>query len=53
MRYDNLSVLELRKLLDNKEITIEDLFNNSRELAIKLNGDYNNFVTINFSIFWL
>lgn len=46
MRYDNLSVLELRKLLDNKEITIEDLFNNSRELAIKLNGDYNNFVTI-------
>lgn len=46
MRYDNLSVLELRKLLDNKEITIEDLFNNSRELAMKLNGDYNNFVTI-------
>lgn len=46
MRYDNLSILELRKLLDNKEITIEDLFNNSRELAIKLNGDYNNFVTI-------
>lgn len=46
MRYDNLSVLELRKLLDNKEVTIEDLFNNSRELAIKLNGDYNNFVTI-------
>lgn len=46
MRYDNLSVLELRKLLDNKEITIEDLFNNSRELAIKLNEDYNNFVTI-------
>ena len=46
MRYDNLSVLELGKLLDNKEITIEDLFNNSRELAIKLNGDYNNFVTI-------
>ena len=46
MKYDNLSVLELRKLLDNKEVTTLELFNNSRKLAIKLNDDYNNFVTI-------
>lgn len=46
MKYDNLSVLELRKLLDNKEVTTLELFNNSRRLAMKLNGDYNNFVTI-------
>lgn len=46
MKYDNLSVLELRKLLDNKEVTTLELFNNSRRLAMKLNEDYNNFVTI-------
>ena len=46
MKYDNLSVLELRKLLDNKEVTTLELFNNSRKLAMKLNDDYNNFVTI-------
>ena len=46
MRYDNLSVLELRKLLDNKEVTTLELFNNSRRLAMKFNEDYNNFVTI-------
>lgn len=46
MRYDNLSVFELRKLLDNKEVTTLELFNNSRRLAMKLNEDYNNFVTI-------
>lgn len=46
MKYDNLSVLELRKLLDNKEVTTLELFNNSRKLAMKLNEDYNNFVTI-------
>lgn len=46
MKYDNLSVLELRKLLDNKEVTTLELFNNSRRLAMKLNDDYNNFVTI-------
>lgn len=46
MKYDNLSVLELRKLLDNKEVTALELFNNSRRLAMKLNEDYNNFVTI-------
>lgn len=46
MKYDNLSVLELRKLLDNKEVTTLELFNNSRKLAMQLNEDYNNFVTI-------
>lgn len=46
MRYDNLSVFELRKLLDNKEVTTLELFNNSRRLAMQLNEDYNNFVTI-------
>lgn len=46
MKYDNLSVLELRKLLDNKEVTTLELFNNSRKLAMKLNKGYNNFVTI-------
>lgn len=46
MKYDNLSVLELRKLLDNKEVTTLELFNNSRRLAMQLNEDYNNFVTI-------
>ncbi len=46
MKYDNLSVLELRKLLDNKEVTTLELFNNSKRLAMKLNEDYNNFVTI-------
>lgn len=46
MKYDNLSVFELRKLLDNKEVTTLELFNNSRRLAMKLNEDYNNFVTI-------
>lgn len=46
MKYDNLSVLELRKLLDNKEVTTLELFNNSRRLAMKFNEDYNNFVTI-------
>lgn len=46
MKYDNLSILELRKLLDNKEVTTLELFNNSRRLAMKLNDDYNNFVTI-------
>lgn len=46
MKYDNLSILELRKLLDNKEVTTLELFNNSRKLAMKLNDDYNNFVTI-------
>ena len=46
MKYDNLSVLELRKLLDNKKVTTLELFNNSRRLAMKLNEDYNNFVTI-------
>lgn len=46
MKYDNLSILELRKLLDNKKVTTLELFNNSRRLAMKLNEDYNNFVTI-------
>ena len=40
MKYDNLSVLELRKLLDNKEVTTLELFNNSTSsgCSIKFNS---------------
>ena len=37
---------ELRKKLDNKEITIEELFKKANEKAHKYQYEYNSFVTI-------
>ena len=37
---------ELRKKLDNKEITIEELFKKANEKAHKYQDEYNSFVTI-------
>ena len=40
------TIKELREKLDNKEVTSEDLFKKSNELAHKYQEDYNSFVTI-------
>ena len=40
------SILELRKKLDNGNVTNEELFNKSVELAKKYQDEYNSFVTI-------
>jgi len=44
--YQNLLITDLRKKLDNGEVTKEQLFNESIELAKKYQDDINSFVTI-------
>ena len=40
------SILELREKLDNGNVTSDELFNNSVEMAKKYQDKYNSFVTI-------
>ena len=44
--YKTISIKELRKLLDDKKVTKEELFEESTSLAKKYQEDYNSFVTI-------
>jgi len=44
--YKAKSIKELRKLLDDKKVTKEELFEESTSLAKKYQEDYNSFVTI-------
>lgn len=44
--YKGLSIDELRKLLDDKKVTAEELFDDATKLAKEYQGDYNSFVTI-------
>ena len=44
--YKAKSIKELRKLLDDKKVTKEELFEESTSLAKKYQEDYNLFVTI-------
>lgn len=46
MKYNDLSILDLRKLLDSMKVSAKELFDFSRDKALKLNKEYNNFVTI-------
>ncbi len=41
-----MSILELKKELDNNKVTANDLFEESRSNALKYQSDYNSFVTI-------
>ena len=40
------SILELREKLDNSNVTTDELFNDSVDMAKKYQDDYNSFVTI-------
>lgn len=44
--YKGLSIDELRKLLDDKKVTAEELFDDATKLAKEYQEDYNSFVTI-------
>lgn len=46
MDYSKKTISELRRQLDNKEVTSEDLFKEAKALAIKYQEKYNSFVTI-------
>jgi len=44
--FKGLSIDELRRLLDDKKVTVEELFDESIKLAKDYQDDYNSFVTI-------
>lgn len=44
--YRGKNITELRKMLDNKEASAEELFSNANRLAHYFQDDYNSFVTI-------
>ncbi len=46
MEYMNKTIDEIRKALDSKEITSEELFVEAKEKALKYQSTYNSFVTI-------
>lgn len=46
MAYMNKTIEDIRRALDNNEVTSEELFNEAKEKAKKYQEDYNSFVTI-------
>ena len=44
--YRGKSITELREVLDNEEVTSEELFEDAKKLANYFQEDYNSFVTI-------